>query len=325
MSASKQNKDCNYDDSDEYNSCDDSSKSLTQLERLIQLAELEDKQILECGAQKYYSVNVYHFITEEKSRGDLVNFTYLNRDLNTDHIDNIEKKFDPTMCGAIQLTVTSSGTLEVLDGQHRIRAIRNIGDTDKKRTRYWYIAFKVVECDDENKFKKLFDAANNQLTVTASQLDKFKIVELKDAFNKEFTIKKGTKYIGSLFNKQDRKQRPFISTIDFISKIKGTAFYSKHTTVEIIQKMNDINDWFLNQDPVFWAKWDTPNFTKIITHPTTSRIYKTCTDSNFVLGSSGMEWATLLDYEDSAWRKEWTKYLGKKYFKQVPSKFSLNS
>lgn len=89
------------------------------------------------------------------------------RGLNPARVDRIASDFDPEHLGTPTVNQRADGHFYVLDGQHRIEALRQIGWGDQQVQCWTYVG--LTETEEAEKFDRLND------TLTVSAFDRFKV------------------------------------------------------------------------------------------------------------------------------------------------------
>ncbi len=102
---------------------------------------------------------------------DLVNYFKvwsLNRSLNTDHVDSIitqlKNQIDPYFIGSIKLVKDEEGKIRIIDGQHRLQALKNLTANKNFNMKVDCEVYKVKSIDGME-IVDLFKKANNTLNV----------------------------------------------------------------------------------------------------------------------------------------------------------------
>jgi len=160
-----------------------------------------------------------------------------NREIDISHIKNIENDLKtqkyPTLLGTMKIIYNNS-EYKVIDGQHRLEAIRNIIRDDV--TMSWDFPL-IVEIYDVNGLNKeiinyLYNKANENLNIrTEDHLDTF-IMELIEKLMKHPILKTG------IVDKQDGNvNRPRISKKELYDKLKKYNKTPSDTTNELCEKI----------------------------------------------------------------------------------------
>jgi hypothetical protein len=174
-----------------------------------------------------------------------------NRKLNIEHIEHIyealKQSKNPCFMGSIKVIKDASNNFQVIDGQHRLQAMRKyINDIDNgllsNKSKHWNIILEIYHVNSVSDpiVFELFKIANNNLNMTAEDDVNMYIAGVMDAIVSDRELNKGVidvDYKG-VHRPRITKKALYEAMKDNI-RAQDTRF-SKEEIVARIKRLNDI-------------------------------------------------------------------------------------
>lgn len=275
---------------------------------------------MECGPHRIITVNCGDLVTAMS--GNFIDMSELNRMLNHKRIEEISSSFNPEMCDTIHLAwFPTEERLKVIDGQHRLMSLERI---DYDKVEEWVISFRIITCHNDEDYASHFDCVNDRLSISSSQLDKYKMMEMKDMYEKRFILNYGGK-IRKPFAMDGQKQssRPQLPYSSFVTALRKTKFYSEAKDASMIfARILRINAFLKKQRPLLRSRFTKEEVNMLVTNPKgkdrKSYIYKSQNNKYFLGLHKDILWMPLLDcIDDSEWDTAWREILGARYLNSL--------
>jgi len=209
-----------------------------QLEKINKFKKLdEDRNI------KIYKISVYDLIDLDlKPYRD-------NRVVDDSHVFTLTEGIKNTKCiyhNLILIHNTKSQVIQISDGQHRYKALKNLSITDQKEISCW-IHIHEFCTDDNNYIFDFFKKINNNKGISIEELDKHeKILIIMKYLQEEFGSYRGNKRI----YEEDVKGNPIwrLNYKDLKDELEKKWNKIKiMSKQEIYDKMKKYNDAFLEK------------------------------------------------------------------------------
>ena len=188
----------------------------------------------------FINLPAYHVLIDIKYIY-LFDFYGGNRKIISSHIKNIykslEKKFknnEEIFLGGIIIIAYYDNQFYIIDGQHRIQALKKLYKKNKKKLKY-KIRCDVVFCKDEKNLRSMLRIINNVEKTDTLILKTGTKTILYEKFKEEFDIK--------IFSKSLNPRTPYINLDLLCRKIVKNNLH-KHNIEYVFQLLKDINDEF---------------------------------------------------------------------------------
>jgi hypothetical protein len=142
-----------------------------------------------------------------------------NRKLNKDHVQSIYEGLcsqnHPHLIGTIKVIKDMFGDMKVIDGQHRVQALRMLCDTHPDNHIFIFVEMYHVQSLDDDIVFQLFKIANTNLNINVDDDLNMFVVELVNKLATDAELSKG------IIDKNDgRVNRPRISKKEMYEALK---------------------------------------------------------------------------------------------------------
>ena len=164
-----------------------------------------------------------------------------NRLLNKEHVDNIQKSLEnkPYVIGTIKLMKNrQDNQYEILDGQHRIEAIRNLCNRNPEYNIKCQIEEYLLDDKEGEQGLKLYNICNNNLNVYSINFPTVKFTEVINSLARKYSL-------GIIDKNEGCVRRPKITKKEFqtILRTKMTdEWLSLYSVSDIVKKVDDMNN-----------------------------------------------------------------------------------
>jgi hypothetical protein len=165
-----------------------------------------------------------------------------NRKLNDEHVNNLFKvlceQTNPHFMGTIKVVKDTKNVCQIIDGQHRLEAIKMLKKEYPKKNMTIYVEVYHVDRIDNNIVHELFKMANSNLNISIQDDLNIFVIELVNKLAENPNLKNG------IVDKNDgRINRPRISKKTLYEALKDNlkanhTQLSISTLVDIIEKIN---------------------------------------------------------------------------------------
>lgn len=164
-----------------------------------------------------------------------------NRQLNQEHVDEIYKDLcsqtKPYLIGTLKVIKDASNEMKVIDGQHRLQALKKYILTYTTAFPIFIEIYNVVSFDDEIVIK-LFKLANKNLNVNVDEDLNMFVVELVNKLASDPELSRG------IIDKNDgRVLRPRISKKELYEALKSNLkiHHLNQSIDDIVVKIKEVN------------------------------------------------------------------------------------
>lgn len=176
----------------------------------------EEENVDFLGTLLFENQNVKFYLTQAKIFANKIEIWAGQRPLNLEHIKSLARQFTQQehAMGTLKVVRSSDGRVRLLDGQHRIYAIKEILKIQPNFDCDLFIELYETDRLESSITLRLFEKANNVLNVKPEDMPHQSALSIVDKLSTRFNI------IFKDIEERDRCNRPYINKRKLFEKLK---------------------------------------------------------------------------------------------------------